>query len=98
MKKQQIKIIIIIILVIIILALASILLVNKSLTGFIINEQNDTYMYTKAICNETNFCQDTEITCQGNKLISVKPIEGAVIQHSEDWQDPRAKDEVDKLC
>ena len=54
------------------------------------------YSYTKAICNESNFCQDYEISCNKNEIISIKPVTGAVIQHSEDWNDPR--NNVADLC
>jgi hypothetical protein len=96
--KKQTKTLIIIILVVIILAIALIFLINRTLTGNVINQQNDTYMYTKAICNETNFCQDNEITCNGSQVVSVSPITGAVIQHSKDWQDPRSNEDINKLC
>jgi hypothetical protein len=96
--KKQTKILIIIILVVIILAIALIYLINRTITGNVINNQNNTYMYTKAICNETNFCQDNEITCNGSNVVSISPITGAVIQHDKDWQDPRPKDIVNRLC
>ena len=53
---------------------------------------------TKAICNETNFCQDYEITCEGNNTISITPMTGAFIQHSESWKDKRTQEEKNKLC
>jgi hypothetical protein len=96
--KKQTKTIIIIILVIIILVAALIFLIRTTLTGKVINEQNNTYMYTKAICNESNFCQDNEITCNGSVVVSVSPLTGAVIQHSQDWQDPRTETDRNKLC
>ncbi|MBS3075540.1 hypothetical protein J4429_03695 [Candidatus Pacearchaeota archaeon] len=52
------------------------------------------YTYTKAICNETNFCQDYEIQCRNKTLISSFPIAGAVIQHKPDWIDPRNKTDL----
>ena len=96
--KKQTKILAIIILIIIVLVAALIFLINRTLTGNIIREENNTYMYTKAICNESNFCQDNEITCNGSMIVSVSPITGAVIQHSKDWQDPRSKEDINKLC
>jgi len=59
---------------------------NLSLTG---NTIIDEYTHTKALCNETNFCQDYTITCKGNISKKVVPISGATIQHTEDWKDPR---------
>jgi len=57
-----------------------------------------TKKFTKAICNETNFCQDYEITCEGNKKIKINPIENASAQFSLEWQDPRSLKEIEKLC
>ncbi len=61
-------------------------------------ENNETYMHTKAICNSTNFCQDYEIECNGSELISMIPVERAVVQHPQDWQDPRTETDKNKLC
>jgi hypothetical protein len=68
-----------------------ILFLNPIITGETIKiaETKNTYTHTKAICNQSNFCQDYEISCDGNKTISSKPLTGAVIQHSDDWKDPR---------
>ena len=54
--------------------------------------------FTKAICTENNFCQDYEISCIRNNLISKTPITGASAQFSEDWQDPRSKEEMNINC
>lgn len=57
-----------------------------SLTGrAIMNE----YTYTRAFCNETNFCQDYIVTCDDNIAIDLTPISGAMVQHRDDWEDPR---------
>ena len=69
------------------------ILQKGTITGKIISEY---YSYTKAICNETNYCQDYEIMCDGGNLISMKPITGAVIQHPNDWTDSR--NNSDTLC
>ncbi|VVB78298.1 Uncharacterised protein [uncultured archaeon] len=91
---------IIVIMILISIVIASILILNTSITGNAIQNSPDldSYMYTKAVCNESNFCQDNEITCQGNKIVSIIPITGAVVQHSDDWQDPRSKEQQDKIC
>ncbi|MBS3093695.1 hypothetical protein J4456_03905 [Candidatus Pacearchaeota archaeon] len=57
-----------------------------TLTGKAISSE---YAVTKAICNETNFCQDYIITCENSSVISLEPITGAVIQHEKDWKDLR---------
>jgi hypothetical protein len=59
---------------------------NPSLTGNIVLDE---YTHTKAICNETNFCQDYIITCKKNITKEVIPISGATVQHTKDWIDPR---------
>lgn len=55
------------------------------------------YSYTKAICNENNYCEDYEINCEGNKVSSMK-FTGAAIQNSFNWKDPRDKETIERLC
>lgn len=55
------------------------------------------YTYTKAVCNETNYCEDYYITCQDNGIVSINPT-GAVIQFPNDWEDPRDKEIIEKIC
>jgi len=87
---------ILIIILLIILGL-SIFILRPYLTGKVIETEDLTeYTHTKAICNESNFCQDYEITCKGNTLIKTQPLTGAVIQHEENWKDPRQTPE--NLC
>jgi hypothetical protein len=62
------------------------LLLRPVLTG---QSVRDYYTYTKAICDENNFCQDYEITCENNQVTTIEPITGASIQHNPDWEDPR---------
>jgi len=79
-----------IIIIITILITLSILLLRPYLTGRAIETEDLTeYSHTKAICNESNFCQDYEITCKGNTLIKTQPLTGAIVQHEETWEDPR---------
>lgn len=99
--KNIVKIIILIIIIIILLA--GFFFIKNSITANAIKQQENTdrlntYTYTKAICDESNFCQDNEITCQGNEIKSIIPITGEVIQHSQDWQDPRTEQDKNKLC
>lgn len=96
MKKL---IIIISILLLAILAIAFLPQIKNRITGqtidaSIINEHS----FTTAICNDSNFCQDYEIYCKDNKVIETKPITGAVVQHDEEWQDPRQKHQIENLC
>ena len=89
-----------IIILIIIISLLSISFVffKNSITGNIIKQDENIYSYTKAICNSTNYCQDTEIICKGNQTIEMKPLTGAAIQFDEDWQDPRTKEQIETEC
>ena len=76
------------------------LLILVALITFLLASSEDCldyYSHTKAICNETNYCQDYIISCDKERAIMITPITGAVIQNSEDWQDPR--NEIDReLC
>mgnify|MGYP001601225166 FL=1 len=66
-------------------------------TGKVISD-SDIYSYTKAICNSTNFCQDYEIICNNNKIISKTPISEAVIQPEQNWSALRNKNIINKDC
>lgn len=85
LKKTMKKILLILMLIILILSLSKVPAIKLK-----------NYSYTKAFCNETNYCQDYEIKCSGEKLIKLIPITGASIQFSENWKDTREK--KDSLC
>ena len=55
------------------------------------------YTHTKAICNETNYCQDYYISCNSKGMISMAPITGAFIQQDLNWEDPRSEKEKE-IC
>jgi hypothetical protein len=56
-----------------------------------------TSTWTKAICNEENYCLDIQITCSEDSVIDIKPTgEGAFFP--EDWQDPRPTEMIKKWC
>lgn len=93
--KKSLKISIIIL--IILLAVLSLTIFSKQFTGKITDESRY-YSYTKAICNETNFCQDYEIVCKGKETVNINILTGAAIQFSKDWEDPRDKETIEKLC
>ena len=95
----KIRIILISISILILAGILFVILLNQNLTGRAIETENkQTYSYTKAICNETNYCQDYEIICEEDKLINKQPITGAAVQHSENWKDPRDEEMIDRLC
>ena len=89
MEKKYIKITLIIIL----LSFLIMLIVPKmiSLTGFIIENHN--YSYTKAICDEENFCQDYEIICKADEII-INPIPNTTIKNPDNWEDFREDKEI----
>lgn len=70
---------ILIILTILVLTLTFILTEIPSRTM----KTKDNYQYTKAICDESNYCEDYIIECSGKKLKSLSPT-GLAIQKQED--------------
>jgi len=57
-----------------------------------------THSHTKAFCNSENLCQDYEIVCNGENVVSISPITGAVVQFAENWKDPRNEEIKNRLC
>lgn len=53
--------------------------------------------WTKAICNEENYCIDVQITCENNKIVDIKPT-GEGVYLPEDWEDPRPVEQLQKWC
>jgi len=68
--------------------------INKNFTGKTIENE---YTYTKAVCDENNFCEDYVIVCKNGSVESITPT-GYTVQNPEDWQDPRDKEIRDKWC
>ena len=61
------------------------------------NKMLEWTMWTKAVCNEENYCIDVQITCEGDKVVDITPVaEG--IYFSSDWEDPRPEEFRNKLC
>ncbi len=61
------------------------------------NKMLEWTMWTKAVCNEENYCIDVQITCEGDRVVDIKPVaEG--IYFSREWEDPRPEEFRDKLC
>ena len=56
-----------------------------------------TSTWTKAVCNEKNYCLDVQITCNEDEIIDVIPTgEGAYFP--ENWVDPRPIEIIEKWC
>ena len=89
------RILIILIIMIIIASVGYPLLKSVSLTGETIKNE---YTFTKAICDENNLCQDYEIHCKDGKVTNEIPIRGSQIQYSENWVDPRTKEQIENMC
>lgn len=86
------------IITILILALAMTLLIFTDFGSETSIPTNQTHIYTKAICNQTNYCQEYEVGCQGKQLIKMDAITGAFVQYSRNWQDPRDEEMINKIC
>jgi hypothetical protein len=75
------------------LILLILLVITGLLMGFVltgnITENLDHYSYTKAVCDENNYCEDYIINCKGNELTRLSPT-GFSVQHNENWEDPRS--------
>ena len=88
-------------LIVLVLIGSVIVLSREAITGFVVGEGSENlsiYSYTKGICNESNSCQDHVIECDGDVIVSIEPIEGAVIQFDEDWVDPRSDEDIGRIC
>jgi|TARA_B100000315_G_C14532033_1_gene566656 hypothetical protein len=94
-KKQKVIFYFIILLVFFIL-LFFVIFYYSNLTGKIV-EDISPYTFTKAVCNNSNYCEDYEVTCEGNNLVSFTPT-GAAIQLDKDWKDPRNDESIERLC
>lgn len=70
----------------------------QTITGKAILETKELPHYTRAICNETKFCQDNIIYCKDNKVEAIVPIQGAVIQQFKEWKDPRENVSPEDFC
>lgn len=74
-----------ILLIIILSIITTFLFLKPQISGKIIE---NSYSYTKAICDENNYCEDYYIECKGKTLNKLTPT-GFSIQHSENWTDNR---------
>ena len=82
----------------VVLLTITLLNVEKIIASKLTPEQREyDMMWTKAICDE-NSCQDYEIRCKDNKVISQTPITGAILVVDNNWEDPRPKEMQEQLC
>ena len=62
-----------------------------NINGNLIFENNKfefDYSWTKAICDDNNYCLDIEIYCKDGKVVDLIPI-SIVVGHYEGWNDIR---------
>lgn len=76
----------------------SFLTANLTTTEFEIKDVLETHSHTKAICDETNYCQDYIISCHKDIVLKMNPITGAAIQLDSNWQDPRDEQTRNSFC
>lgn len=56
------------------------------MTGKTINQEK--YLFTKAICDENNYCKDYKIECENGMPSKITPT-GFAIQKPKNWIDKR---------
>lgn len=56
-----------------------------------------TSTWTKAVCNEKNYCLDIQITCSENEVFNIQPT-GELARFPENWVDPRPIEIIEKWC
>ena len=53
--------------------------------------------WTKAICDDSNFCIDIEIVCASGRIVDLKPVKYGV-QFDKAWADPRSVELQNTWC
>ena len=53
--------------------------------------------FTKAICDDQNYCEDYEIVCEQKQVKSFTPT-GMAIQNSNNWNDSRTPEQIEEMC
>ena len=86
----------ILILIILLLSLTAFLSIRFQITGHSISPSE--HSYTRAMCDENNYCQDYKIDCYNGRIIRIQQIIGASVQHLPEWKDPRENTSIEDLC
>ncbi|UCD20518.1 MAG: hypothetical protein JSW08_01930 [archaeon] len=78
------------------------LTVVTGLTGAFLSEEDNSlnkkiFTWTKAVCDENNYCTDFEIRCEANEMVGMRAISDPV-KFSENWIDPRSEESKNKWC
>ena len=54
-------------------------------------------VWTKAICNEDNYCIDVRITCRGGRIAEISPVQEGV-HFPDEWRDTRTDELRERWC
>jgi hypothetical protein len=96
--KKNILLLIALITFLIVLSTITFINAKQIITKDIIKQEREyDLMWTKAICND-EYCQDYEIRCKDNKVVSKTPITGAILIIDSDWKDPRDTEFRELMC
>jgi len=95
MLPEKKTLIFIVIIAAIFLAVANIIMAFPF--GDTSSPKDDIFVWTKAICNENNYCIDVQITCINGNVVDVKP-QSEGVYFSGRWRDPRPEEERTELC
>jgi len=95
MNYKTVSIILLILVATLLIGIFLVYIMN-GITGQAVLE--DEIYYTKAICNDVNYCQDYVIYCRGGEFVRMVPVDGAEVWHERDWVDPRGEDLAGELC
>jgi hypothetical protein len=60
-------------------------------------KKDDILVWTKAICNDNNYCLDVRITCINGNVVDVTP-QSEGVYFSGGWRDPRPEEFRKELC
>jgi hypothetical protein len=94
MEKKTAILVVILVVLLVLTGLFFVIFRQGSVTGDVVSSE---YSYTKAICNESNYCEDYEVVCYAENVKTLTPT-GYVAQFSEDWVDERDNKNLDGLC
>lgn len=67
---------------------------NGDITGRVVEDVDDSYSWTKAICDD-NKCVDVKVDCSNGKVVKIELV-SELVEYSDDWVDERL--DKDKLC
>ena len=82
------------------LVISFILLVTPLLTAksnYVVSSVPFTHFHTKAICDSTNFCEDYEVYCNNQSVLSINAT-GYIVQFPSEWQDMKSEEAKNKQC